>query len=112
VGAVIEFSELESLLEMYPDGEQHGMINYNDFVAAMLDTACVTKERKAVRRSFEVLDADGDGKITAIDIVKASGGRMSVEKAREMVSETIGNSFAADEDVELDYATFEKMMQA
>lgn len=106
------FSEMEALLAMSPESDAHGRVNYNDFVAAMLDTSCVAKEQGAVRRSFEVLDTDGDGKITATDIVKASGGRLNEADARAMVSETVGRDVGVDEEAEVDYATFERMMRA
>ena len=48
VGATIEFEELESLLELDPAIDADGMIDYNDFVAAMLDTDRVSKKREAV----------------------------------------------------------------
>lgn len=65
-----------------------------------------------MRRSFEALDQDGDGMISAEDIVKASKGRFSVEVAREMVEETLGPDAQPQngEDVQVDFAAFEKMM--
>lgn len=54
VGASMPAAELESLIAMFPESDRHGRINYNDFVAAMLDTSCVAKQDSAVRRSFEV----------------------------------------------------------
>ncbi len=41
-----------------------GEIDYEEFIAAMLDSRRVAKRKEAVRRSFESLDRDGDGFIT------------------------------------------------
>ena len=65
-----------------------------------------------MRRSFEALDTDGDGVISAADIVKASKGRFSVEVAREMVTEAAGREPEDGAVDHIDYATFEKMMQS
>jgi calcium-dependent protein kinase len=53
------------------DVDGSGQIDYSDFLAAMLDSNRVARRKEAVRKSFEELDRDGDGFITAEDIVKA-----------------------------------------
>lgn len=59
-----------------------------EFIAAMLDSSRVARRKDAVRQSFEELDRDGDGFITAEDLVKVMMPRgASIELAREMVNE-------------------------
>lgn len=45
----------------------------------MLDSNRVARRKEAVRKSFEELDKDGDGFITAEDLVKVHGWGLSPE---------------------------------
>jgi calcium-dependent protein kinase len=47
-----------------------GVIDYEEFIAAMLDSNRVARRRDAVRRSFEQLDRDGDGYISVEDLAQ------------------------------------------
>lgn len=46
------------------DSNQNGMINYNEFLAAFLDTKQLTSE-EVLKQAFAKLDTDGNGYIDA-----------------------------------------------
>jgi calcium-dependent protein kinase len=52
------------------------VIDYEEFIASMLDSQRVAQRSDAVRSSFEKLDRDGDGYISVQDLahVSAVGG--------------------------------------
>ncbi|KAG2436595.1 hypothetical protein HYH02_011532 [Chlamydomonas schloesseri] len=106
VGAAIDESEMQDLFHA-SDIDGSGQIDYEEFIAAMLDSNRVARRKEAVRKSFEELDKDGDGFITAEDLVKVMPRGSSIELAREMVNEVDKNN-----DGRVDYAEFEKMMQS
>ncbi|MEW5313687.1 MAG: hypothetical protein WDW38_005232 [Sanguina aurantia] len=105
VGAAIEEAEMAELFSA-SDIDGTGLIDYEEFIAAMLDSSRVARRKDAVRQSFEELDRDGDGFITAEDLVKVMMPRgASIELAREMVNEV-------DSQGRVDYNEFAKMMQS
>ncbi len=59
-----------------------GTIDYEEFIAAMLDSKRVAKRKEAVRRSFEQLDRDKDGYIT-VNVSTACVGRTCHEDEDE-----------------------------
>ncbi|KAF5836831.1 kinase-like domain-containing protein [Dunaliella salina] len=106
VGAAIDESEMQDLFHA-SDIDGTGQIDYEQFIAAMLDSNRVARRKEAVRKSFEQLDRDGDGYITAADLVRVMPRGSSIEVAREMVSEVDKKG-----EGRVDYAEFHKMMQA
>ncbi|KAJ9522840.1 hypothetical protein QJQ45_023626 [Haematococcus lacustris] len=90
VGAAIAESEMQELFHA-SDIDGTGQIDYEEFIAAMLDSNRVARRKEAVRKSFEELDKDGDGFITAEDLVKVMPRGSSIELAREMVEEVDRN---------------------
>jgi calcium-dependent protein kinase len=71
VGAAIDEEEMSELFQV-SDMSGQGVIDYEEFIAAMLDSNRVAKRRDAVRRSFEQLDRDGDGYISVEDLAQVS----------------------------------------
>ena len=69
VGAAIDESEMQELFTA-SDIDGTGQIDYEEFIAAMLDSNRVARRAEAVRKSFEELDKDGDGFISPEDLVK------------------------------------------
>ncbi|KAL6763509.1 kinase-like domain-containing protein [Haematococcus lacustris] len=106
VGAAIAESEMQELFHA-SDIDGTGQIDYEEFIAAMLDSNRVARRKEAVRKSFEELDKDGDGFITAEDLVKVMPRGSSIELAREMVEEVDRNG-----DGRVDYNEFQQMMQS
>jgi len=106
VGAAIEELEMQELFHA-SDIEGSGQIDYEEFIAAMLDCSRVARRKEAVRKSFEELDKDGDGFITAEDLVKVMPRGSSLEIAQDMVDEV-----DKDRDGKVNYQEFEKMMQS
>lgn len=106
VGAAIEESEMQELFHA-SDIDGTGQIDYEEFIAAMLDSNRVARRKEAVRRSFEELDRDGDGYITAEDLVKVMPRGTSIELAREVLEEVDKNR-----DGRVDYQEFAVMMQS
>jgi calcium-dependent protein kinase len=60
----------EELTELFivADITGQGVIDYEDFIASMLDSQRVALRVDAVRSSFEKLDRDGDGYISVQDL--------------------------------------------
>lgn len=106
VGAAIDESEMQELFHA-SDIDGSGQIDYEEFIAAMLDSNRVARRKEAVRRSFEELDRDGDGYITAEDLVKVMPRGTSIELAREVLQEVDKNR-----DGRVDYQEFAVMMQS
>lgn len=50
-----------------------GVIDYEEFIASMLDSQRVALRSGAVRSSFEKLDRDGDGYISVQDLAQVCG---------------------------------------
>lgn len=50
-----------------------GVIDYEEFIASMLDSQRVALRSGAVRSSFEKLDRDGDGYISVQDLALVCG---------------------------------------
>eukprot|EP00882_Tetradesmus_deserticola_P026176 GHRQ01028831.1.p1 GENE.GHRQ01028831.1~~GHRQ01028831.1.p1 ORF type:complete len:157 (-),score=50.10 GHRQ01028831.1:349-780(-) len=71
VGAAIDEEEMSELFRV-SDMSGKGVIDYEEFIAAMLDANRVAKRKDAVRRSFEQLDRDGDGYISVRDLAQVS----------------------------------------
>eukprot|EP01025_Chloroclados_australasicus_P011430 TRINITY_DN14954_c0_g1_i4.p1 TRINITY_DN14954_c0_g1~~TRINITY_DN14954_c0_g1_i4.p1 ORF type:complete len:575 (-),score=51.32 TRINITY_DN14954_c0_g1_i4:1356-3080(-) len=61
--------------------DSNNNLQYLDFISAMLNTKKILQQRKTARKSFELLDEDGDGIISARDLALTSGYRISVEEA-------------------------------
>jgi len=106
VGAAIDSLEMTEMFRV-SDMDGTGQIDYEEFIAAMLDSNRVAKRPEAVRKSFEELDKDGDGFITAEDLVKVMPRGSSIELAREMLNEVDKNN-----DGRVDYNEFKQMMQS
>jgi len=62
----------EELTELFlvADITGQGVIDYEEFIAAMLDSHRVAQRIGAVRSSFEQLDRDGDGFISVQDLAQ------------------------------------------
>jgi calcium-dependent protein kinase len=73
VGVSIDEAELTELF-MVADISGQGMIDYEEFIAAMLDSQRVAQRLDCVRSSFETLDRDGDGFISVQDLQQVSLG--------------------------------------
>lgn len=58
---------------MVADITGQGMIDYEEFIASMLDSQRVAARSDAVRSSFEKLDRDGDGYISVQDLQQVGG---------------------------------------
>lgn len=71
VGAAIDEEEMTELFHL-SDMSGQGMIDYEEFIAAMLDSHRVAQRNDAVRKSFEQLDRDGDGYISVQDLAEVS----------------------------------------
>ena len=69
MGATISEEELSALF-MVADISGQGVIDYEEFIAAMLDSQRVAQRLDAVRSSFEQLDRDGDGYISVQDLAQ------------------------------------------
>lgn len=106
VGAAIDESEMQELFRA-SDIDGTGQIDYEEFIAAMLDSNRVGRRAEAVRRSFEELDRDGDGFISPEDLVKVMPRGSSIEVARQMVQEV-----DKDNDGKVNYNEFRQMMQS
>lgn len=106
VGAAIDEAEMQGLFHA-SDIDGSGQIDYEEFIAAMLDSNRVSRRPEACRKSFEELDKDGDGFITAEDIVRVMPRGSSIELAREIVSEVDQSKTG-----KVDYNDFKAMMQS
>lgn len=71
VGVSIEEAELTELFTV-ADISGQGVIDYEEFIAAMLDSQRVAQRLDCVRSSFETLDRDGDGFISVQDLQQVS----------------------------------------
>lgn len=69
MGAAIDEDEMTELFRA-SDMSGQGMIDYEEFIAAMLDSHRVALRKGAMRRSFEQLDRDGDGYISVQDLAE------------------------------------------
>lgn len=69
VGAAIDEHEMQELFQA-SDMDGRGQIDYEEFIAAMLDSNRVAQRTDAVRKSFQQLDRDGDGYITVDDLAQ------------------------------------------
>eukprot|EP00879_Flechtneria_rotunda_P013370 GHRR01013960.1.p3 GENE.GHRR01013960.1~~GHRR01013960.1.p3 ORF type:complete len:146 (+),score=54.78 GHRR01013960.1:753-1190(+) len=114
VGAAIDEDEMAELFNA-SDMSGQGLIDYEEFIAAMLDSKRVAQRRGAVRRSFEHLDRDGDGYISVEDLASVlqderptlkgpAGRRLSLNMAYTMVKEV-----DADKDGTVSYEDYRKM---
>eukprot|EP00878_Enallax_costatus_P003721 GHUV01003937.1.p1 GENE.GHUV01003937.1~~GHUV01003937.1.p1 ORF type:complete len:229 (+),score=98.19 GHUV01003937.1:2696-3382(+) len=114
VGAAIDEDEMTELFRA-SDMSGQGMIDYEEFIAAMLDSHRVALRKDAVRRSFEQLDRDGDGYISVQDLAEVlqnerpamkgpQGRKMSLEMAHVMVKEV-----DVDMDGNVSYEEFKQM---
>ncbi len=63
MGAAINESEMQELF-MASDLDGSGKIDYEEFIAAMLDSNRVARRKEAVRRSFEELDKVRPAKVS------------------------------------------------
>jgi Ca2+-binding EF-hand superfamily protein len=107
VGAAVDDDELRDLFHASVTDDS-GTIDYEQFIAAMLDSNRVARRKDAVRTSFEQLDLDGDGFITVEDLCRLlpnSRSRRSIDLARSMVEEVDKNH-----DGRVDYQEFSEMM--
>lgn len=73
IGASIDEAELSELF-MVADITGQGVIDYEEFIAAMLDSRRVVESVDALRTSFEQLDRDGDGFISVQDLAQVGTG--------------------------------------
>ena len=71
------------------------VINYIDFVAAVIDSSTLGEHPGALASSFSLLDVDGDGAITCGDIVAATHGRVGAAAARRIVREALESAAIA-----------------
>lgn len=69
VGAATDPAEMTQLMSA-SDLDGRGQIDYEEFIAAMMDSSRVARRKGAVRRSFQQLDVDGDGLITVQDLAR------------------------------------------
>jgi len=67
VDAAIDEEEMREMFRV-SDLSGRGTIDYEEFIAAMLDSNKVALQVKAMRSSFEQLDRDGDGFISVEDL--------------------------------------------
>ncbi len=98
----------DELHDLFHEGvsDDSGTIDYEQFIAAMLDSNRLARRKDAVRTSFEQLDMDGDGFITVDDLCKLlPSSRRSMDLARSMVEEVDKNH-----DGRVDYQEFSEMM--
>lgn len=72
VGVSMDVEELTELF-LVADITGQGMIDYEEFIASMLDSQRVAMRTDAVRSSFEKLDRDGDGYISVQDLHQVRG---------------------------------------
>eukprot|EP00775_Hariotina_reticulata_P011602 gene11602-11746_t len=116
VDAAIDEEEMRELFQV-SDLSGKGTIDYEEFIAAMLDSNKVALQVKAMRSSFEQLDRDGDGFISVEDLASVLHDerllrkgvccrRMSFEMAADIVREVDD-----DNDGSVSFAEFEKMWQ-
>ncbi|KAI8464717.1 MAG: kinase-like domain-containing protein [Monoraphidium minutum] len=115
VGAAVDPGEMAELMAA-SDLDGSGRIDYEVFMAAMMDSHRVARKRGAVRRSFEQLDRDGDGLITPQDLAAvlaagdaplrrgAAGRAASFDIAASIVSEVDGGRKGG-----VDFEDFERM---
>lgn len=105
MGAAVDDDELRDLFHASVTDDS-GTIDYEQFIAAMLDSNRVARRKDAVRSSFEQLDLDGDGFITVEDLCRVlPNSRRSMDLARSMVEEVDKNH-----DGRVDYQEFSEMM--
>lgn len=69
IGAAVDAAETAQLFAL-ADVACSGAIEYEAFLAAMLDSARLGARRGALRTSFERLDRDGDGFISVTDLAQ------------------------------------------
>lgn len=88
MGAAPACGELKSMITS-AEVAGSSKIPYEEFIAAMLDTALVCRgHRHPVRESFDALDWDHDGVLTAADIMHSLPKRAaSMDVAREIIDE-------------------------
>lgn len=80
VGVHIDEEELTELF-IVADITGQGVIDYEEFIASMLDSQRVALRVDAVRSSFEKLDRDGDGYISVQDLHQVCLDAFSVRSA-------------------------------
>ena len=90
VVASIGFSTANGTEPMATGPAGQAVVSYRAFAAAMLTAEAIAYERGAIAATFRALDVDGDGTISAADLVAASCGRVSSAVAEEMIYETAG----------------------
>lgn len=97
VDAAIPAAELHVLFEAsVVDGSSR--INYEQFIAAMLDSHRVIQRPAALRRSFEMLDKDGDGVISSDDLASHLEALQRQQEAGEEAAGAVGRDpYAAPE---------------
>lgn len=114
VGGFMDEEELTELF-LVADITGQGVIDYEEFIAAMLDSHRVAQRIGAVRSSFEQLDRDGDGFISVQDLAQVlqdghlsrkgpAGRRCSWKMAEELVAEV-----DLDKDGTVSYEEFRNM---
>lgn len=65
--------------------QRPGTVNYDAFVAALLDAGDLKRGSSVVTGAFQTLDLEQAGKITVRDLVITSNSRLSTEAAEDMV---------------------------
>jgi len=97
----------QMIAEVDKDGS--GTIDFDEFVHMMTDKMGERDARDELYKAFRIIDKDGNGKISDIDIQRLAietGEHFTLDEVREMIE-------AADEngDGEIDLEEFMKMMR-
>ncbi|KAF8720736.1 hypothetical protein HU200_023642 [Digitaria exilis] len=97
----------QMIAEVDKDGS--GTIDFDEFVDMMTDKMGERDARDELHKAFRIIDQDGNGKISDIDIQRVAietGEHFTLDEVREMIE-------AADEngDGEIDMEEFMKMMK-
>ena len=78
------FSNLQNIIESIDTGGK-GTINYNEFIAATIQTGIYLKEDK-LYMAFKAFDQEGKGKISKDDMVRLLGSHEAEGVQRRLVS--------------------------
>eukprot|EP01026_Neomeris_dumetosa_P059213 TRINITY_DN5527_c0_g2_i1.p1 TRINITY_DN5527_c0_g2~~TRINITY_DN5527_c0_g2_i1.p1 ORF type:complete len:509 (-),score=62.26 TRINITY_DN5527_c0_g2_i1:494-2020(-) len=88
------------------DKNTEGLVDYHEFIAAMLDRDRMARRKGVLRKSFEMMDNDNDGFIDAQDLVQATRQGLSIEEATVLLGEV------ADEEGKIDYSQYYELLSS
>ncbi len=102
-GTTIDDEEIERMFKEI-DTDGNGTIDYSEFLMATMNETQLLSQEK-LKAAFKMFDKDGSGTISK-DEIKESLGQLDEQLVEEIIKEVDENN-----DGEISYEEFEKMMQ-